>query len=276
MGIRVSPITKIFFYIIMLGFTAVALYPLFWLFIQSFKTSREYLTAGAPAFPKLWFSGNYPYAWQMGKFGTLFFNSIFYSGVTAILVVVFSLMAGFAFAKIKLRITPFLYGLFVIGILLTLQSIMAPLFLMESAVGLINTRLGVVIPYIGLGLPMGIYLCTEFIKSIPNELIESGRLDGAGYLRIFRSIIFPMCAPVAVPLGIITFAGTWNEFMLINILASSDAAASIPVGLNRFSGALASDYPFAALVIGLVPVLIFYAIFRKQITKGVVAGFGNR
>jgi raffinose/stachyose/melibiose transport system permease protein len=151
---------------------------------------------------------------------------------------------------------------------------MIPLFLMVNMVKLYNTRLGVLIPYIGLGLPMGIYLCTEFIKAIPDDVIESAKIDGAKYTRIFRSIILPMCTPVAVTLGIITFTGTWNEFMLINILTSSDSIKSIPVGISRYSGALASDYgkQFAALVIGLIPILIFYGIFRKQITKGVVAG----
>jgi len=258
----------------MATFTILAIYPIFWLVIQSFKTTQNYLTASKLSFPTQWFTGNYPYSWRMGKFGTLLMNSVFYTGITVISVVVFSIMAGFAFSKIKFRITPFLHGLFIIGILLTLQSIMVPLFLMMNAVKLYNTRLGVLIPYIGLGLPMGVYVCTEYIRSIHDELIESGRLDGAGYLVIFRSIIFPMCTPVAVTLAIITFTGTWNEFMLINILTASDAIKSIPVGISRFSGALASDYgkQFSALVIGLIPILIFYGIFRKQITKGVVTG----
>jgi raffinose/stachyose/melibiose transport system permease protein len=183
-------------------------------------------------------------------------------------------MAGFGFSKFKYRITPVLHGLFIIGILLTLQSILIPLFLMVNAVKLYNTRLGVLIPYIGIGLPLGVYLCTEFIKGIPNELVESARIDGAGYLKIFRSIIFPMCTPVAVTLAIITFTSTWNEFILINILTSSDRLKSLTVGVNRFSGALATDFgrQFTGLTISLIPILIFYAIFRKQITKGVTAG----
>jgi len=271
---NVSPAVKIGIYAVMVLFTVLAIYPIFWLFIQSFKTTQEYLTTSKLAFPQRWFTGNYPYTWRMGKFGILIMNSLLYSAVTITAVVVLSLMAGFAFAKIKTRITPLLHGLFIIGILLTLQSIMVPLFLMVNAAKLINTRLGVLIPYIGLGLPMGVYLCTEFVKSIPDEVIESARIEGAGYMRIFRSVVFPMCAPVAATLGILTFTGTWNEFMLINILASSDTIKSIPVGISRFSGALASDYgkQFSALVIGLVPMLIFYTIFRKQIVKGVAAG----
>ncbi|MDR0599409.1 MAG: carbohydrate ABC transporter permease [Treponema sp.] len=269
-----SPVSKTVIYAIMLLFTVLAVYPIFWLVIQSFKTTQEYLTSSKLAFPKVWFSGNYPYAWKLGKFGILLMNSVFYSVVTVAAVVVLGLMAGFAFAKIKLRGSKVLHGLFIIGILLTLQSIMVPLFLMVNASGLYNTRLGVLIPYIGLGLPMSVYLGTEFVQSIPDAVIESARLDGAGYLRVFRSIIFPLCTPVAVTIAILTFTATWNEFMLINILTSDDSIKSIPVGINRFSGALASDYgkQFSALVIGLVPMLVFYVIFRKQITKGVAAG----
>jgi raffinose/stachyose/melibiose transport system permease protein len=269
-----SPVSKTIIYIVMLLFAVLAIYPIFWLVIQSFKTTQEYLTASKLAFPKRWFPGNYPYAWRLGKFGILLMNSVFYSVVTVAAVVVMGLMAGFAFAKIKTRATTALHGIFIIGILLTLQSIMVPLFLMVNATGLYNTRLGVLIPYIGLGLPMGVYLGTEFVRSIPDALIESARLDGGNYIRIFRSIIFPMCAPVAVTIGVLTFTGTWNEFMLINILTSDDVIKSIPVGINRFSGALASDYgkQFSALVIGLIPMLIFYMIFRKQITRGVAAG----
>jgi raffinose/stachyose/melibiose transport system permease protein len=271
---HISPVTKSFTYLLMLLFAILAIYPLFWLLISSLKTTQEYLTTSKLALPRKIIFANYTYTWRMGKFDTLFVNSVFYTFITVAAVVALSIMAGFAFAKIKFKITPFLHGLFIIGILLTLQSIMVPLFLLVNAAKLYNTRIGVLIPYVGLGLPMGIYLTTDFIKSIPTELIESARIDGAAYLHIFARIIFPMCAPVAVTLAIITFTGTWNEFMLINILTSSDAIKSLPVGIARFSGALGSDYgrQFAGLVIGLVPILVFYGIFRNQITKGVAAG----
>jgi raffinose/stachyose/melibiose transport system permease protein len=265
---------KILIYIVMAAFTILALYPLLWLLIQSFKTTQEYLRTSKLALPVRWFAGNYSYAWKLGSFGTLLMNSILYTAVTVVSVVVLGFMAGFAFAKIGSRVTPFLHGLFIIGILLTLQSILVPLFLMVNAVHLYNTRLGVLIPYIGLGLPMSVYLGTEFIRGVPGAVIESARMDGARYLRIFASIIVPMTAPVAMTVGILTFTGTWNEFMLINILTSNDAIKSIPVGINRFSGALASDYgkQFSAMVIGIIPMLIFYLVFRKQITRGVAAG----
>ncbi len=260
-------------YAVMIFFTVMAIYPLLWLVMNSFKTTTEF-QMNKLGFPKDWVLVNYKDAWIRGKFPRLILNSFIYTGITTVATLVFSFMAGFAFAKIPNRATKFLHGSFVIGLLLTLQSIMVPLFLIINWVGLYNTTLGVLIPYIGIAMPMGIYLGTEFIKSIPDALVESARIDGATYLKIFISIIVPMAAPVAVTVAIMTVTGTWNEFMLINILTSSDALKSLPVGVQKFAGALSSDFgkQFAALVIGLVPMLVFYLTFRKEITKGVAAG----
>jgi raffinose/stachyose/melibiose transport system permease protein len=143
-----------------------------------------------------------------------------------------------------------------------------------SSLGLYNTRLGILIPYIGIGLPMGVYLGTEYIRSIPMALVESARIDGAGYLRIFRAIILPMTASVAVTLSIMNVTANWNEFMLINVLASKTEIKSLPLGIFRFSGPRSSDYgtQFAALTIGILPMLLFYIAFQKRIAQGVAAG----
>jgi raffinose/stachyose/melibiose transport system permease protein len=264
----------ILMYFIVILFTILAVYPIFWLIVNSFKTTQEYMLTSKLSLPTSLFIKNYPIAWRDASFSVLIINSIIYTAVSTITIIILSFMAGFAFAKLPSKITPILHGSFIIGILITLQCIMVPLFLMIRTVGLYNTMLGVLIPYIGIGLPLGVYLATEYIKGIPNEVIESARIDGAMYLRIFSSIILPMAAPVATTVAILTVTGTWNEFMLINILVSSDKLKSLPVGINMFSGALATDYgkQFAALVIGMTPMIVFYVIFRKQITKGVSAG----
>ena len=269
---------KVVVYIVLIIFTFLAIYPIAWLVMSSFKTSQEFMLnkLGLPGTTE-GFSPtliNYKDAWVRGNFGTLILNSIFYTGISVFFVILFSFMAGFAFAKLNSKATPILHGSFVIGLLMTLQCIMVPLFLMSSWFHLLDTRLGVLIPYIGIGMPMGVYLATEYIKSIPNALIESARLDGAKFYRIFAQIVLPMSLPVAVTLAILTVTGTWNEFMLINILTSSAKLKSLPVGIQAFAGSLSSDYgkQFAALVIGLIPMLGFYLAFNKEITKGVAAG----
>ncbi len=268
-----SRISSALTYLVMIFFTVMALYPLFWLILSSFKTTTEF-QMNKLGLPIRWVTINYKDAWVRGKFPMLIVNSVLYTSLTTIAILVFSFMAGFGFAKIRHKATAVLYGSFVIGILLTLQSIMVPLFLIVNWVGLYNTRLGVLIPYIGIGMPMGVYLGTEYIKSVPDALVESARIDGASYAKIFWMIIVPMAVPVAITVAILTVTGTWNEFMLINILTSSDSLKSLPVGVQKFAGALSTDYgkQFAALTIGLIPMLLFYLVFRKEITKGVAAG----
>jgi raffinose/stachyose/melibiose transport system permease protein len=265
--------TRALLYIVLITFTVLTIYPLIWLTISSFKTTQEF-QLNKLGLPIHWTLINYPIAWQIGNFGTLFMNSLFYTTASTLAVVFLSLAAGFAFAKIRSRATPLLHGSFVIGILLTIQSLMIPLFLVASVTRLVDTRLGVLIPYVGMGLPLGIYLCTEYIKGFPDAIVESARLEGAGYLKIYAAIIVPMAKPVFTTVAVLNVAGVWNEFMLVNMLVSKDALRSLPVGIFRFSGALASDYgkQFAALMIGLIPMIIFFLFFRNQITKGVSAG----
>lgn len=271
---NVSAFTRALIYLIMILFTVLTVYPIFWLVIQSFKTNTAYLTLNKLALPVNWYTGNYPFVWIQGNFITFFKNSVIYAAITVVVVVLLSNMAGYAFAKIPSRATKWLHGVFIVGILLTLQSILIPLFLMVNAAGIYNTRWAVLIPYVALGLPMGVYLCTDFIKSIHDELLESARIDGANFMIIFARIVFPMCAPVSVTLAIITFTGTWNEFILMNLMTATDKYKAIPAAVGRYSGALGSDYGklFTSLTVALIPILIFYMIFRNQITKGVAAG----
>lgn len=260
-------------YIVMSLFALMTLYPIFWLIMNSFKTTREFQVSQL-AFPRAPTLQNYVEAWKMGDFGLLFPNSVLYTlGATAGIIFL-SLMAGFAFAKLKSRATKPIYNSFVIGILLTTQTLMIPLFLEVNLLGLYNTRLAVLLVYIGAGLPIGIYLATEYIKAIPSAVVESARIDGAGFFTIFLKIIMPMSVPVATTLAMLNITGLWNEFALINILVSKTELKSLPLGIYKFSGSLSTDYgkQFAALTIGMVPMLVFYMIFRKQITKGVAAG----
>ena len=260
-------------YIVMSLFALMTLYPIFWLIMNSFKTTREFQVSQL-AFPRAPTLQNYVEAWKMGDFGLLFPNSVLYTlGATAGIIFL-SLMAGFAFAKLKSRATKPIYNSFVIGILLTTQTLMIPLFLEVNLLGLYNTRLAVLLVYIGAGLPIGIYLATEYIKAIPSAVVESARIDGAGFFTIFLKIIVPMSVPVATTLAMLNITGLWNEFALINILVSKTELKSLPLGIYKFSGSLSTDYgkQFAALTIGMVPMLVFYIIFRKQITKVVAAG----
>ncbi len=277
----------------MILFSLMAIVPIVWLIINSFKSTVEFRTNMA-GWPKRWFFKNYSGAWRAGDFGTLFLNSVIYTLGSVGLAAVMSLLAGFGFAKIPGRSAKSIYSIFILGLLLTTQTLMVPIFLQVSQLDLslgrvfeliglckaedfhlfYNTRFGVMVVYIGSLLPIGIYLCTEYIRSIPTALVDAARIDGAGYFKIFWMVVFPMCSPILITLCLLNIPTIWNEFALINILVSKTSLQSLPLGIYRFSGTLSSDYgkEFAALVIGLMPMLIFYIIFRKQITRSVGAG----
>jgi raffinose/stachyose/melibiose transport system permease protein len=275
-GRIVGAVAKLLCYFVMTVFSLMTIYPLLWLFMNSFKPTKEYLMnrVGLPAHPTLAnYIGKYG-AWAIGDFDKLIPNSLIYTVGSTVGIILLAVLAGFAFAKIPRRATKFIYGSFVIGLLLTTQSLLIPLFLEVNILGIYNTRFAVLLVYIGGGLPTAIYLSTEYIKSIPNALIESARIDGARYGRIFWSIVLPMTLPVVTTLAILNVTGIWNEFTLINILVSKTELKSLPLGMYKFSGALSSDWgkQFAALVIGTLPMLLFYFGFRRKITQGVSAG----
>jgi raffinose/stachyose/melibiose transport system permease protein len=291
---RAAGITgKTLAYFVMTVFAIMTIYPIIWLFMNSFKSTPEY-RVDKVSFPKEWVWVNYPEAWKLGSFDQLIGNSVIYTVCATVGVIVFSIIAGFAFAKIRSKATKAIYGSFVLGILLSIQSVMVPLFIEVSqldkllgdffqALGVMkssdfhffyNTRIGMVLIYIGSGLPIAVYLATEYIRGIPDALVEAARMDGAGYFHILRGIILPISVPIATTVAILTVPGIWNEFALINIIIAKSDLKSIPLGVMRFSGTMMADYgkQFAALVIGMLPMLVFYLAFRRQITKGVTGG----
>ncbi len=289
----VGVIGKALSYIVMGIFAFMTIAPLAWLIISSFKSTTEF-RLNRVGLPHVWTTINYPGAWRLGEFDKLIGNSVIYTLGATLGIIFFSILAGFAFAKIKSKATPILYGSFVLGILLSIQSLMVPLFIEVSqldrlltdlftALGILksgqvnffyDSRFGVLLIYIGSGLPTAIYLCTEYIKGIPYALVEAARIDGATYFRIFRWIILPMSVPIATTVAILNITGLWNEFALINILVSRTNLKSLPLGVFKFTSNLTADWgkQFAALVIGMLPMLLFYVGFRRQITKGVTAG----
>lgn len=261
-------------YTLMVIYTFLTIGPLLWLAYSSLKPHAEIVRDPLALVVQSWSLANYFRAWQLGNFSTLFVNSFIYSISATVLTVLFALMTGYTFAKFRFKISKWLFGFYLGGLLLTVHSVLVPLFVLETRIGIDDTRLGVIIPYIAFGLPFLVFLATSYIKSIPDALEEAAIIDGAGYLGIFRHVILPMCIPVTATMLIYGFLANWNEFVLVMILTSSPAIRSLPSGINAFAGGRSQQFgmQFAALMIGTIPILLFYAGFRKQIAKGFAAG----
>jgi raffinose/stachyose/melibiose transport system permease protein len=221
----------------------------------------------------IWF--NFISAFVRGGLGVKFINSVLYAGVATFFIVFFGLMIGYALSKMQFRKLSFVIGgLIGLGYLISINSVIIPLFLTLSSVKLTDTHLGIILVYTAFGLPLSVMLSAQFIAGLPDSLVESAQIDGASTFRAFISIIVPMSVPVATTIAILNGLGIWNEFLLVLVLASSETTKSLPVGVFSFSSLTSTQqgWQLAALVIAIFPAMVVYFIFNKRIAKGVVAG----
>jgi len=264
---------QIIAYIVMIFFTILTIGPLLWLFYSSFKPHAD-IVHNIFSLPKNLYFNNYIEAWRLGHLGVLMLNSIFYSTVATLLTTFFALAAGYGFAKFGYKISAFFYFFFIMGLLITVHSVLVPLFVMETRIHIDNTRTGVILPYIAFGLPFLIYLATSYIKGIPDSLEEAAIIDGASYLSFFWNILIPIATPVVATMIIFSFLANWNEFVFVLTLTSKETLRSLPVGVNAFAGGRTRNYglQFAALVIATLPMIVFYIFFHAQLAHGFAAG----
>jgi len=221
----------------------------------------------------IWF--NYRSAFMRAKLGPKFINSFIYAGVSTFLIVFFGLMIGFATSKMGFRkLSNLVKALIGLGYLLSINSVIIPLYLMLSGIGLTDTHLGIILVYTAFGFPLSVMLSSQFMNGLPSSLVESAYIDGASAFKTFISIIMPMSKPVIVSISIVSALGIWNEFLLVLVLASSEFTKSLPVGVFSFSSLTSTQlgWQLAALVIATVPAVAIYFSFQKQLTKGVMGG----
>ncbi len=252
---------------------------LFWLFpilmalMNSFKTNGELLT-NVMSFPKSFHFDNYARTLDKMNYVRSFFNTIILTGLGVGMMILFSAMAGWRLCRTKTRLSTFLFALFVFSMLIPFSSIMIPLYKVILTFHIKNSLIGLSFVYAGFGVSMAIFLYHGFIKGIPFELEEAAAIDGCGKLRTFFKIILPMLKPVTVAIGISNVLWVWNDFLLPLITLSDNKKYSLLLSTNILFGQYSSDWSaiLSALILSAIPVIIFYAIFQKQILKGIGDG----
>jgi len=266
---KISNGAIIFSYVFLILFTLITLLPIVWMTYSSFKPMGEIMMHPI-AFPSAPTLANYRKAFEYGHLGGAFLNSVFYSCVATSTTVLLALMAGFALTKFGFRSSKTFMSIFTLGLLITVNSVITPLFIMETNTGLYNTRIGVILPYVAFGLPTAILIACSYINGIPDALVEAAVIDGASYSSIFWRIILIISTPVIATIAVLNFLSNWNEFLLVFTLTSGQNMRSLPVSINSFAGRLNQDYglQFAALVIGTIPMFIFYIFAHNSLVKG--------
>ncbi|QFK71282.1 carbohydrate ABC transporter permease [Pradoshia sp. D12] len=264
---------KVSIYIALIIFAIINAYPIIWMAINSFKSEKEFAT-NQFGFPKKFIIENYTAAWDIANLGVLFKNSIFITVTATVLTVFIGALASYFLSRFDFKMSKWLYGFFIFGLLIPIHATLVPMFILMKNLGLLNTPITLLFPYIAFHLPITIFILTSFMKGFPKDIEESAIMDGCGVFRIFWSIILPMSRPAIATTVILNFIYNWNEFSFALVLINDPELQTLPLGLANFAGQFTTDYgaQMAGLTMSLIPIVIFYMIFEKNIVKGMTAG----
>jgi multiple sugar transport system permease protein len=251
----------------------IVLLPFVWVFFGAFKTQGEIMAAPGAWLPRDFSNfGNFTELFEHRQFGTYMRNSLVVSILTVASNVLFSSMAGYALAKIPFKGSQLVFNCILAAMMIPYIALFVPAFFIIVQFGLVNTLAGIVLPI--AVMPIAVFIMRQFAQSVPDELLEAARLDGAGELRIFFGIFLPLVGPAVATVAIITFLNSWNYFLWPLIVAQDQSTYTLPVGLAVASQAARStDYGLllSGAVVVLLPVLILFLFLQRYFVRGVAA-----
>lgn len=258
---------------LLIGVSVLCVFPLIWAFSSSLKTQAT-VFSDMSLIPKDPQWGNYLLAWTKGDFGLYFMNSIFYTSVVVVGVIVISSLAAYAFSRFEFPGKNFLFYLLIATMMIPIPGTIIPLYVLLVKLGLANTAVGYILPQINGGLALGIFLMKTFFDDLPKELEESARIDGCGRLRVWAYIAIPLAKPAIAVLAIFNVLNVWNEYLLAMLVLSDKHLMPLQRGLMVFQGAHITEYPLlmAGICITIFPVILVYLALQKYIIKGITAG----
>ena len=270
---KIKP-SKIALWIVLILVAVIQIFPLIWLVDFSLASSNEMFTSGLLVLPKKIQWGNYVKAFIDGHFLLYLRNSILINGLAVLLVILVSIMAGFACRRMKWKLSGFVKTLLLMGMMIPIHATLLPNFKIYSMLGLTDTIWALLIPYVAFSLPQGLFLMTSFIESVPVEIEEAAVMDGCGIFRIIFQIVTPMLKSSIATVAIMTFLNNWNEFMMASTYLSSPTWKTLPFSVLEFTGQYSSNYAvqFAVMALTAAPAVIVYIALNKYITKGVAMG----
>lgn len=249
--------------------TLVTVAPLYWMLRVSVATVPEIGTPPVPLWPQVWDLGNYVEPWRDWPFGRWLANSVVIATVSVVLTLAVNLAAGYAFAKLRFPGRDVLFLVVLSTLMIPVQVIMIPQFQVVVDLGLVDNPLGVVLPR--LAEAFGLFVARQFFLSIPDELIDAAKVDGASHLRAFLSIALPLSRPLIAVLVIFTFMFRWNEFVWPLIVLTDNDSYTLPVGLQFLVQQYSVDYgPLLAMtLVSTLPVLAVFVVFQRYFVEGV-------
>ena len=273
---KIKPSTVLLYLALSLGAVIMVL-PFLWTALSSVKSMGQIFTVPPTIIPRPFGWKNYPESLAALPFGRAYFNSFYIAAIVVVVQLLTASMAGYAFAKLKFKGHNVIFVLFLATMMIPSQVTMIPLFIIMKNLKLLGTHWSLILPA-SLFNAFGVFLMRQFTASLPDELEEAAIIDGASVPQIFFKIIMPLIKPSMAAFGIFVFLGQWNNFMYPLIFLNKTETFTVPLLLNFFKGNYATNYPLlmAGTMISIVPVLVVYIFFQKQIIQGIaITGMKN-
>ncbi|MDQ0661498.1 carbohydrate ABC transporter permease [Paenibacillus sp. FSL K6-1122] len=262
-------------HVLLMLYLIAILFPFLFVIFSSFKQDNNEIALNPFGLPTTWEFNNYVEAWVNAKIGTYFWNSLYISILSSACTIALGAMFAFAVTRMRhRRWSLFLYSLILAGMLIPNNALMLPIYLLVRKMGILDTHLALIVPYVANAIPFTIIILAAFMRSLPGEIEEAAVMDGLRAPGIFAKIVIPLTVPAIVTVFIVNFLGNWNEFLLANYFLSTDKLRTLPVGMVQFRDQYQMNYAqmSAGIVYSVVPVLVIYAILQEKIIEGVTAG----
>lgn len=262
-------------YLALLGYVIFLGFPLLFLILTAFKTSKELISPNPTFLPSSLNFDNFVQAIDKANLVHAAGNSLIVAVSTTVIVTLISLPAAYALARFRTKLRGIATGWILLSQVFPFILIIIPLFLVLKQIGLVDSLLGLILVYTVWSLPFALWMLQGYIAGIPVELEEAGAMDGASRVRILRTIVLPLLAPGLVATSLFTFISGWNEFFFALVLIQDPALQTLPLTLARFVGAegqVQLGQLAAASLIATLPSLIFFAIIQRRLTSGLLSG----
>ncbi|WP_348786973.1 carbohydrate ABC transporter permease [Leifsonia sp. NPDC080035] len=246
-----------------------ALVPFIWMLSTSFRTERDLFGNPASLLPTEWTLHGYQGIWEQLPFLLLVFNTIVFAGITTVLTLLFDSMCAYALARIDFRGRTLAFWLVLVTLMVPFQVTLIPVFVELFHLQWLNTYQGLIIPRATSAF--GIFLFRQFFVSIPRELDEAARIDGAGHFRIYWKIILPLAKPAIATVAVLNFTALWNDLLWPLVVTSTPEMRTLPAGLALFGGQHVTDHAvlMAGAVISLLPIAIAFFLAQRYFVAGV-------
>lgn len=259
--------------IILVTSTVVMLAPIIIMIFSAFKSTPEIFKSpfGLPDFTNV---GNFVKIWTETNFVRYLLNSFVVTGASMVLILTLGTMAAYAIARYEFFGATFILMFFLAGLTLPLKLAIIPLFMLMRDLGVLNSQLSLILVYTAMGLPSTVFIMTGFIRTLPNELEDAARMDGASEARIMWSIMLPLVRPAMVIAGIQNVVPIWNDFFFPLVFIQNDDLKTLPQGLTTFMGEYTTDWGalFAGLTLSAAPIIIIYIVLSRQFISGMTSG----